>query len=47
MNKTERIQTRIAPELKAKLKELADAENKTITSYLEYLIEKELEKKEG
>lgn len=47
MNKTDRLQIRITPELKDKLQALADAENRTISNYIENLIKKELEKREG
>ena len=43
MTKTERLQLRITPELKEKLQVLADAENRTITNYVENLIKKEIE----
>ena len=45
MAKTERLQIRITPELKAKLQTKADAENRTISNYIENLIRKDLEKK--
>ena len=45
MAKTERLQIRISPELKAQLQALADAENRTISNYIENLIRKDLEKK--
>lgn len=38
MNKTERLQLRITPELKEKLQALAEAENRSINSYIEMLI---------
>ena len=47
MNKTERLQIRITPELKDKLQALADAENRTISNYIENLIKRELDKREG
>lgn len=47
MNKTERLQIRITPELKEKLQELADAENRTISNYIENLIKREMDKREG
>ena len=47
MNKTERLQIRITPELKEKLQELADAENRTISNYIENLIKREIDKREG
>lgn len=45
MTKTERLQIRITPDLKAQLQELADAENRTISNYIENLIKRELEQK--
>lgn len=47
MTKTERLQIRITPELKDKLQALADAENRTISNYIENLIKREIEKREG
>lgn len=47
MNKTERLNIRITHELKEKLQALADAENRSISNYIENLIIKELEKREG
>lgn len=47
MNKTERLQIRITPELKEKLEALADAENRSISNYIENLIKREVEKREG
>lgn len=47
MAKTERLNIRITPELKEKLEALADAENRSISNYIENLIIKELEKREG
>lgn len=46
MNKTERLQLRITPELKDKLQALADAENRSVTNYVENLIINEIVKKE-
>lgn len=43
--KTERIHLRVTPELKSKLQDLADAENRTISNYIENLIKQEIEKK--
>ena len=43
--KTERIYLRVTPELKSKLQDLANAENRTISNYIELLIKKELERK--
>ena len=45
MTKTDRLQIRITPELKEKLQSLADAENRSISNYIENLIMKELEKR--
>lgn len=47
MNKTERLQIRITPDLKEKLQALADAENRTISNYIENLVRREVEKREG
>lgn len=44
MAKTERIYVRITPELKEQLKAAADAENRTITNYVENLIKQALKK---
>lgn len=38
MTKSERLQLRITPDLKAKLQEIADAENRTLTNCVENLI---------
>lgn len=46
MGKTERLQIRITPELKEKLQALADAENRSISNYVENLIINEIVKKE-
>lgn len=45
MTKTDRIQIRISPDLKEKLQKLAEAENRTVSNYIENLIIKELNKK--
>ena len=45
MAKTERIYIRITPELKEQLQELADAENRTVSNYIENLIKEQIEKK--
>lgn len=45
MTKTDRIQIRISPELKAELQKLAEAENRTVSNYIENLISRELSKK--
>lgn len=47
MAKTERIYVRITPELKEQLQAAADAENRTITNYVENLIKQALKKDEG
>ena len=47
MNKTERLQVRITPELKEKLEALAASENRTVSNYIENLIKREVEKREG
>lgn len=46
MAKTERINLRITPEMKELLQKAADAENRTLTNYIENIIIKAL-KKEG
>mgnify|MGYP004472241627 FL=1 len=46
MAKTERINLRLTPEMKEKLQKAADAENRTLTNYIENIIIKAL-KKEG
>lgn len=38
MVKTERLNIRISPELKEQLQALADAENRTLSNYVEQLI---------
>ena len=43
-NKTERLHIRITPELKEQLQAAADAENRTITNYVENLIKQALKK---
>lgn len=42
MAKTERLQIRITPEMKERLQELAAAENRTVSNYIENLIKREL-----
>ena len=44
MIKTERLQIRISPELKAQLQQLADADGRTISNYVEKLIKDAIEK---
>ena len=46
MNKTERIYIRLTPEMKQQLQQAAAAENRTVTNYLENLVNQAL-KKEG
>lgn len=38
MSKTDRLNIRISPELKEQLQALADAENRTLSNYVEQLI---------
>lgn len=44
MAKTERIYIRIEPELKKRLQELADAEHRNLSNYIESILIKELKK---
>lgn len=46
MAKTERVNLRFTPEMKEKLQKAADAENRTLTNYIENIIIKAL-KEEG
>lgn len=46
MAKTERVNLRLTPEMKEKLQKAADAENRTLTNYIENIIINAL-KKEG
>ena len=46
MAKTERVNLRLTPEMKDKLQKAADAENRTMTNYIENIIIKVL-KEEG
>lgn len=46
MAKTERVNLRLTPEMKEKLQKAADAENRTLTNYIENIIIKSL-KEEG
>ena len=46
MAKTERVNLRLTPEMKDKLQKAADAENRTLTNYIENIIIKAL-KEEG
>ena len=43
--KTERLQIRVTPELKAQLQKLADADGRNVSNYVELLIKKELQSK--
>ena len=45
MNKTERLQIRITPELKQQLQELAQADGRTISNYVEQLIKTAVDQK--
>ncbi|WP_418932508.1 DUF1778 domain-containing protein [Hominenteromicrobium sp.] len=38
MAKTERVNIRLTPEMKEKLQKAADAENRTLTNYIENII---------
>ena len=44
MAKTERLEIRLAPELKEQLQAAAEAENRTISNYVENLIKQALKK---
>lgn len=44
MTKTERLEIRLTPELKEQIQAAAEAENRTITNYVENLIKLALEK---
>lgn len=44
MAKTERLEIRLTPELKEQLQAAAEAENRTISNYVENLIKQALEK---
>ena len=43
MTKTERLQIRISPELKAQLQQLAEADGRTVSNYIEQLIKAAVE----
>ncbi len=45
--KSERLQIRVTPELKEQLQELAKADGRTVSNYIEHLIKQQLEKREG
>lgn len=44
MAKTERLQIRISPELKAQLQKLAEADGRTVSNYIEQLIKVSISK---
>jgi hypothetical protein len=43
MTKTERIYIRLTPELKEQLQKSAEAEHRTVSNYIEYLVKRSLE----
>ncbi len=45
MVKTERVNLRLTPEMKEKLQKAADAENRTLTNYIEHIIIEALKEK--
>jgi predicted DNA-binding protein len=45
MKKSDRLYIRISPELKAKLQQLADADGRSVSNYIEQLIKAAIEKK--
>ena len=45
MNKSDRLNIRISPELKAQLQELANADGRSVSNYIEQLIKAAIEKK--
>lgn len=45
MTKTDRLQIRITPELKVKIQQLAEAEGRSVSNYVEQLIKKAIESK--
>lgn len=47
MTKTDRLQIRISPELKKALQELAAAENRTVSNYIEFLVLREIASREN
>lgn len=44
MAKTERLQIRVTPELKAQLQAAASAEGRTVSNYIEHLIREKLQR---
>lgn len=47
MIKTETIRLRVTPELKEKLRQAAEAENRTVSNYIENLIKQALSSYDG
>lgn len=45
MTKTERLQVRISTEMKETLQKLAEAENRTVSNYIENLILRDIKEK--
>lgn len=43
MTKTERVQLRLTPEVKDALRVIAEAEGRSITNYIEWLIKRDLD----
>ena len=46
MTKTDRLQIRISPELKQQLQQLAEADGRTVSNYIEQLIKVAIEQKQ-
>lgn len=44
MTKTERLQIRLTPEIKEALQRLAEADNRTMSNYIELLVRREIER---
>lgn len=47
MNKSDRIYIRLTPELKQKLQKAAEAEHRTVSNYIEYLVKRSLDASEN
>lgn len=45
MTKTERVQLRLTPEVKEALRVIAEAEGRSITNYIEWLIRQDLDRR--
>lgn len=45
MIKTERVQLRLTPEVKESLRAVAEAEGRSITNYIEWLIRQDLDRR--